>query len=111
VFWIVRCPGREHTDSAHSLPLLRARRERPSRRAAEQQDELAAFHCPMPPVLRTARIAHLRTEKTAALRDFNSPHVGLGSKRCPKKSSASPLYLNEPTSIAATFAAGQCHNR
>src|SRR5262249_41704723 len=26
-------------------------------------------------------------------------------------SSASPLYLNEPTSIAATFAAGQCRKR
>ena len=28
-------------------------------RAAEQRDELAAFHCPMPPVLSTERIAHL----------------------------------------------------
>src|SRR5262249_3704079 len=28
-------------------PLLRARRERPRHRAAEQQDELAAFHCPI----------------------------------------------------------------
>jgi len=26
-------------------------------------------------------------------------------------SSASPLHLNEPTSIAATFAAGRCHER
>jgi hypothetical protein len=33
--------------------LLRPRRERPRRRrAAEQRDELAAFHCPVPPVLR-----------------------------------------------------------
>src|SRR5262249_62333655 len=31
--------------------LLRARRERPRRRAAEQCDERAPFHCPMPPVL------------------------------------------------------------
>jgi hypothetical protein len=27
--------------------------------AAEQLDELAPFHCPMPPVLATKRIAHL----------------------------------------------------
>src|SRR5262249_49660865 len=27
--------------------------------AAEQRDELAPFHCPMPPVLPTGRIAHL----------------------------------------------------
>jgi hypothetical protein len=40
--------------------LLRARRERPRGcRAAEQRDEFAPFHCPMPPVLPTERIAHL----------------------------------------------------
>ena len=40
--------------------LLRPRRERPRRRrAAEQRDELAPFHCLMPPVLPTERIAHL----------------------------------------------------
>src|SRR5262249_24244118 len=33
--------------------LLRARRERPRRRAAEQRDERAPFHCPMSPVLPT----------------------------------------------------------
>ena len=36
--------------------LRRARRERPrGRRAAEQRDEIAAVHCPMPPVLPTER--------------------------------------------------------
>ena len=36
------------------------RTERPRcRRAAEQRDELAPFHCPVPPVLPTERIAHL----------------------------------------------------
>src|SRR5262249_9879783 len=40
--------------------LLRARREGPrGSRAAEQRDELPPFHCPMPPVLPTERIAHL----------------------------------------------------
>jgi hypothetical protein len=32
---IVRGERREHTDAPHSLALLRARRERPHRRAAE----------------------------------------------------------------------------
>src|SRR5258705_13352918 len=34
----------KHADSAHPLALLRPRRERPHRRAAEQRDELAADH-------------------------------------------------------------------
>ena len=33
--------------------------KRPCRRAAEQRDEVAPFHCPMPPMLPTKRIAHL----------------------------------------------------
>src|SRR5262249_33485632 len=42
--------------------LLRARRERQADgRATEQRYELAASHCPMPPVLPTERIAHLGT--------------------------------------------------
>jgi len=32
-----------------------------TRIVAEQRDELAPFHCPMPPVLPTERIAHLGT--------------------------------------------------
>jgi hypothetical protein len=43
-------------------PLLRARRERPrGRRAADERDKVAPFHCPMPPVRPTGRIAHLGT--------------------------------------------------
>src|SRR5262249_15035180 len=34
----------QHTDAPHPLGLLRARRERPRRRAAEQRDEVAPFH-------------------------------------------------------------------
>src|SRR5215831_16872321 len=41
--------------------LLPPRRQRPRRRAANQRNELAASHCPMPPVLPTERIAHLGT--------------------------------------------------
>jgi hypothetical protein len=40
--------------SDHRHRLLRAPRERPRRgRAAEQNDEVAPFHCPKPPVLST----------------------------------------------------------
>src|SRR5262245_26078610 len=49
---------------ASDLPasrLLRARREGPRGRTAEQRDEVAPFQCPMPPVLLTERIAHLGT--------------------------------------------------
>ena len=56
-----RRPAMKKPDYRH-CPLLRLRRERPrGRRAAEQRDELAAFHCPMPPVLSTERIPHLGT--------------------------------------------------
>src|SRR5262245_40223956 len=34
----------QHADPPHPLGLLRARRERPRRRATEQRDELASFH-------------------------------------------------------------------
>jgi hypothetical protein len=35
---------REHTDAPHAVALLRARRERPSRRAAEASNELPPSH-------------------------------------------------------------------
>jgi hypothetical protein len=41
---LLRNPNRRHG-------LLRTRRERPRRGTAEQRDELAPFHCPVPPVL------------------------------------------------------------
>src|SRR5262249_33725990 len=56
--------SRQHTDKADAQHLwleLRTSRERPRRRTTEQRYELAPFHCPMPPVLPTERIAHLRT--------------------------------------------------
>src|SRR6516165_7053081 len=34
----------EHTDAPHAVALLRARHERPRRRAAEERDELAPVH-------------------------------------------------------------------
>src|SRR5215471_8869102 len=35
---------RQHANSPHALGLLRARRQRPRRRAANERDELAALH-------------------------------------------------------------------
>ena len=58
------------------------RRKRPSRRrAAEQRDELAAFHCPVSPVPPTGRIAHLSTVGAAALRDLSPAYVADGPSR------------------------------
>jgi hypothetical protein len=37
-------PSEQHADAPHSLALLRLRRERPRRRAAENGDELAPLH-------------------------------------------------------------------
>src|SRR5262249_15760704 len=51
----------KESDPRHLTRLLRARCERPRRRAADERDELAASHCPMPPVLPTEKIAHLGT--------------------------------------------------
>src|SRR5215472_12996620 len=51
-----RWPGlvRENTDFPKAAGRLRKGRARPRNdRAAEKRDELAAFHCPVPPVLRT----------------------------------------------------------
>src|SRR5262249_44011795 len=39
----------QHPDTPHPLALLRARRERPCGRAAEQRDEIAALHVWMAP--------------------------------------------------------------
>jgi hypothetical protein len=52
--------------------LLRVRRERPRGSAAEQGDKFAAFHCPVPPVLRTERIAHLGTAGDCCAAGFRS---------------------------------------
>src|SRR5215831_1938957 len=39
-FRIVRGYGQEHPDAPHAVALLRMRRERPNRRAAEQREEI-----------------------------------------------------------------------
>jgi Bacterial extracellular solute-binding proteins, family 3 len=76
--------------------LLRARRERPYSRAAEQRDELAPFHWQYLPCFPSERIAHSARQETAALQDFNPPDVGVGSIASDQASSSfarCPLYL------------------
>src|SRR5262249_52861960 len=43
-FRIVRDPSHQHADAPHALALLRARRERPRCRAADERDEVAPLH-------------------------------------------------------------------
>src|SRR5262249_17798164 len=64
----------EEAEPNESAGLLRSRRERPRRSAAEQRDEVAPFQWPMSPVLPTGRIAHLGMEETAAVLDFNAAY-------------------------------------
>jgi hypothetical protein len=42
--WIVRDEPKKYADAAYSVDLLRARREPPCGRAAENRDELATSH-------------------------------------------------------------------
>jgi NAD(P)-dependent dehydrogenase (short-subunit alcohol dehydrogenase family) len=69
------------SDARYTSRLLRARHKRPRhRRAAEQRDEVAPFHCPVSPVLPTERIAHLGPAGGAALRDFEAADVRIESQ-------------------------------
>src|SRR5262249_44467834 len=78
----IRRSGIDECDYRH-LRLLRPRRGRPrSRRAADERDELAPFHCPMPPVLPTERIAHLCYGRRLLRCGISiRPMSGLGQKR------------------------------
>src|SRR5262249_13440201 len=68
--------GRAQVPDGRQLAwLLRARCEWPRCRAADQRYELAPFHCAVPPVLVTRRIAHLDTARDCCAAAFQS---GLG---------------------------------
>jgi hypothetical protein len=43
-FWFVLCTGQDEPDTPHALALLRARSNRPCRRASYQRDEIASPH-------------------------------------------------------------------
>jgi hypothetical protein len=88
---VARRPGHERTHAPHLLALLRSRRERPRRRTAEEGEELAPFHCPMSPVLRTDRIAHLGTAADCCAGDFEQVYVAFGVRFGPVTISARPL--------------------
>ena len=62
-FRIVRGEGHEHANPPYPIWLLRARRERPCRRAADKRDELAPPHAH--PMLKT----HHSTAQTSALKE------------------------------------------
>ena len=70
----------ELENPSHALALLRPRRERPRRRTTKQRYERAPFHCPMPPVLRTERIAYLPTAGDCCAAGFQSGLRRLGVK-------------------------------
>src|SRR5262249_13783673 len=82
--------------------LLRARRQRPRSRTTEQGYELAASHCPMPPVLPTERIAHLGTADCCIHRPGRNetiavtPPIIFSKGGSPKQ--ATPLPRQQPPS-------------
>jgi hypothetical protein len=79
----------EKTDHRHRR-LLRARRERPRyRRAAEERDEIAAFHCPVPPVLPIE-------QETASLQDFDWAYDRSGSSSTELAEAARPFMSAAP---------------
>jgi hypothetical protein len=65
--------------------MLCTRGKRPSRRTAEQRDELAAFHRPTPPVLSTKDSTPQIRRETAALQDVHSPYGRFGSMLSKKR--------------------------
>src|SRR5262245_42692953 len=75
VVLIVRGQTREHRDPPHPLPLLRACRNRPRRRAADQRDELRGF----PSITSSARASRAggksRPSALAVLRFMTSSYL------------------------------------
>src|SRR5262245_27872411 len=70
-FRIVRAGSVQHTDPPHRARLLRARRERPRSRAAEQRDECAALHLCGHSITSSARASKIGgTSKPKALAVF-----------------------------------------
>src|SRR5262249_11691917 len=62
----------DHGYAPNPTSLLRPRRERPRRPAAQKRDEVVPLHCLMLPVLSTERIAHLATAQGRCAAAFQS---------------------------------------
>jgi hypothetical protein len=76
-FPIVRRVWQEHADAPHPPGLLRACRERPRRRAAEQRDEVAAVHSMTSSAIASSLSGTARPSALAVLRLItNSNFVG-----------------------------------
>src|SRR5262249_54940560 len=81
-----------HADAPHPLALLRPRRERPSRRAAEQRDELATFHSITSSAVASSVCGTSRPSAFAALRLIaNSNLVGCTTGRSAGRAPLSTL--------------------
>src|SRR5262249_9208386 len=74
----IRRSGIDECDYRH-LRLLRPRRERPCRRATEQRDEIAPFHCRCLRASDRNESTHQLRQETTALRDFGPADDGSGS--------------------------------
>src|SRR5262245_15038754 len=86
-----RLPRMQHPELAIVPRLLRARRHRPRRsRAAEERNELATFHCPMPPVLLTERIAHLSYGRRLLRGGISVPLMSESGLGCAKTPAVAP---------------------
>src|SRR5262249_24788753 len=74
----------EHADASHPLRLLRARRERPRRRAAEQRNELAPPHS-ITSSARASNVAGISRPSALAVLRFkiSSNSVGCWTGRSP----------------------------
>jgi hypothetical protein len=67
----------QHPDAPHPLALLRACRHRPRRRASEQRDEIATFHCLMPPVLSTRKDSTPRMSRLVVIPGAVAPYESI----------------------------------
>jgi hypothetical protein len=97
-FRIVGGHAHQHADAPHALPLLRARRKRPCRRAAEQHDEHAASHSITSSARASSVVGTSRPSALAVLRLIASSYF---TGACTGRSAGfSPLRMRSTYSVA-----------
>src|SRR6516165_5961660 len=84
----------EHADAPHPLALLRARRERPSRRAPDERDELAPPHS-----ITSSASANIFAGKSPAM-GMHMARATLASRSCARWQGRSPKAAPSGTSSA-----------